>query len=83
MDDVTFEALEASGLDAFLEQRRHELVTRTSRPLRLRQKAIPKEGGKGTRILSIPTSRDRVVQGALTLILEPIFAADFPPGSYG
>ena len=83
MDGVTFEALEASGLDAFLEQRRYALVTRTSRPLRLRQKAIPKEGGKGTRILSIPTSRDRVVQGALTLILEPIFAADFPPGSYG
>ena len=83
VDGVTFEALEASGLDAFLEQRRYALVTRTSRPLRLRQKAIPKEGGKGTRILSIPTSRDRVVQGALTLILEPIFAADFQPGSYG
>ncbi len=73
MDDVTFEAIEASGLDAFLEQRRHELVTRTSHPLRLRQKAMPKEGGKGTRILSIPTTRDRVVQGAPTLILEPIF----------
>ena len=51
--------------------------------MRLRQKAIPKEGGKGTRILSIPTIRDRVVQGALKLILEPIFEADFQPGSYG
>jgi len=49
--------------------------------MRLRQQAIPKEGGKGTRILSIPTIRDRVVQGALQLILEPIFEADFQPGS--
>jgi RNA-directed DNA polymerase len=83
VDGVTFEAIEASGLDAFLEQIRHELVTRTYHPMRLRQKAIPKEGGKGTRILSIPTIRDRVVQGALKLILEPIFEADFQPGSYG
>jgi RNA-directed DNA polymerase len=83
VDGVTFEAIEASGLDAFLEQIRHELVTRTYRPMRLRQKAIPKEDGRGTRILSIPTSRDRVVQGALKLILEPIFEADFQPGSYG
>ena len=49
VDGVTFEAIEASGLDAFLEQIRHELVTRTYHPMRLRQKAIPKEGGKGTR----------------------------------
>ena len=83
VDGVTFEALEASGLDVFLEQIRHELVTRTYRPMRLRQKAIPKEGGKGTRLLSIPTIRDRVVQGALKLSLEPIFEADFQPGSYG
>jgi RNA-directed DNA polymerase len=83
VDGVTFEAIEASGLDAFLEQRRHELVTRTYRPMRLRQKAIPQEGGRGTRILSSPTIRDRVVQGALKLILEPIFEADFQPGSYG
>jgi RNA-directed DNA polymerase len=83
VDGVTFEAIEASGLDAFLEQIRHELVTRTYRPMRLRHKAIPREGGKGTRLLSIPTIRDRVVQGALKLILEPIFEADFQPGSYG
>jgi RNA-directed DNA polymerase len=83
VDGVTFEAIEASGLDAFLEQIRHELVTRTYRPMRWRHKAIPKEGGKGTRRLSIPTIRDRVVQGALKLILEPIFEADFQPGSYG
>ena len=83
VDGVTFEAIEASGLDAFLEQIRHELVTRTYRPMRLRHKAIPKEGGKGSRLLSIPTIRARVVQGALKLILEPIFEADFQLGSYG
>ena len=83
VDGVTFEAIEASGLDAFLEQMQDELVTRTYRPMRLRQKAIPKEGGTKVRVLSIPTIRDRVVQGAFKLILEPIFEADFQPGSYG
>ena len=83
IDGVTFEAIEASGVDAFLAQIQDELVTRTYHPMRLRQKAIPKEGGKGLRILSVPTIRDRVVQGALKLILEPIFEADFQPGSYG
>jgi len=51
-------------------------------PRRLRKVKIPKEGGK-TRQLSIPCIRDRVVQGALKLILEPIFEADFQPGSFG
>jgi RNA-directed DNA polymerase len=83
VDGVTFEAIEASGLDVFLEQIRHELATRTYRPMRLRHQTIPKEGGKGVRVLSIPTIRDRVVQGAFKLTLEPIFEADFQPGSYG
>ena len=83
IDGVTVEAMAGSGVDACLAQLQDELVTRTYHPMRLRQKAMPKEGGKGLRILSIPTLRDRVVQGALTLILEPIFAADFQPGSYG
>jgi RNA-directed DNA polymerase len=82
-DGVTFEAIEASGVDAFLQQIRDELVTYTYQPMRLRQKAIPQDGGTKVRVLSIPTIRDRVVQGALKLILEPIFAADFQPGSYG
>ena len=80
-DGVTFEAIEAAGIEAFLEQLREELVQRTYRPLRVRKVGIPKEGG--TRQLSIPAIRDRVVQGALKLILEPIFEADFQPGSYG
>ena len=83
VDGVTFEAIEASGLDACLAQIRHALVTRTYRPMRLRHQAIPKEGGKGSRLLSIPTIRARVVQGALQLILEPILEADVQPGSYG
>src|SRR6201993_396018 len=49
----------------------------------VRKKEIPKEGGTKVRVLSIPSIRDRVVQGALKLILEPIFEADFQPGSYG
>jgi RNA-directed DNA polymerase len=83
IDGVTFEDIEASGVEPFLEQIQDELVTRTYRPMRLRQKAIPKEGGTKVRVLSMPTIRDRVVQGALKLILEPIFEADFQPGSYG
>ena len=82
MDGVTFEAIEAEGVEGFLEQLREELVERRYRPQRLRKVEIPKEGGK-MRQLSIPSIRDRVVQGALKLILEPIFEADFQPGSYG
>ncbi len=51
--------------------------------MRARKKEIPKDGGKKVRVLSIPSIRDRVAQGALKLILEPIFEADFRPGSYG
>jgi len=82
IDGVTFEAIEADGMDAFLDQLREELVQRRYRPQRPRRVGIPKEGGK-VRHLSIPSIRDRVVQGALKLILEPIFEADFQPGSYG
>ena len=82
MDGVTFEAIEESGEEGVLKQIRDELVTHTYRPMRARKKEIPKEGGK-VRVLSIPSIRDRVVQGAMKLILEPIFEADFQPGSYG
>ena len=81
VDGVTFEAIERSGVEAFLEQIQEELISRTYRPTRNRRKEIPKSGGKGVRTLSIPCIRDRVVQGALKLILEPIFEADFQPGS--
>ena len=81
-DGVTFEAIEAQGVDAFLGQIRNELIERSYVPLPARRQEIPKDGGK-VRILSIPTIRDRVVQGALKLILELIFEADFQSGSYG
>jgi RNA-directed DNA polymerase len=83
IDGVTFEAVAAEGLDALLQQLRDELLVRSYRPTRLRRVEIPKRGGKGVRVISIPTIRDRVVQGALKLILEPIFEADFQSGSYG
>jgi RNA-directed DNA polymerase len=82
IDGVTFEAIEESGVEKFLTQVREELITNTYRPMPARKKEIPKDGGK-VRVLSIPAIRDRVVQGALKLILEPIFEADFQSGSYG
>ncbi|MFI5342303.1 MAG: group II intron reverse transcriptase/maturase [Candidatus Methylomirabilales bacterium] len=83
IDGVTFDAIEAEGVESFLQQLRDALVSRTYRPLRCRRRAIPKEGGHKVRILSIPAIRDRVVQGALKCLLEPIFEADFQPGSFG
>jgi hypothetical protein len=82
VDGVTFDAIEESGVESFLKQICDELTTTTYRPLAVRKKEIPKDGGK-VRVLSIPSIRDRVVQGALKLILEPIFEADFQSGSYG
>jgi RNA-directed DNA polymerase len=82
IDGVTFEAIEQSGVVAFLQQIRDELAAHTYRPMRNRRQEIPKDGGK-VRVLGIPCIRDRVVQGALKLILEPIFEADFQPGSFG
>ena len=83
IDGVTFEAIEAGGVEAFLGQLRDELLARTYRPMRNRRKEIPKDGGRKVRVLGIPSIRDRVAQGALKLLLEPIFEADFQPGSFG
>lgn len=82
IDGVTFEAIEESGVWKFLEQIQGELVSETYRPAPNRKKEIPKGGGK-FRTLGIPCIRDRVVQGALKLILEPVFEADFQEGSFG
>jgi RNA-directed DNA polymerase len=81
IDGVTFEAIEEGGVEVFLEQISDELITNTYQPMPVRKKEIPKDGGTKVRVLSIPSIRDRVVQGALKLILEPIFEADFQPGS--
>src|SRR5438094_2175616 len=82
IDGVTFAAIEDAGVEKFLAELRDELVSRTYRPLRNRRVEIPKAGGK-VRVLGIPAIRDRVVQGALKLIVEPIFEADFHDGSFG
>ena len=83
IDGVTFEAIEVGGRGTFLKQLCDELVQRSYQPMQNRCVEIAKDDGKQVRMLSIPAIRDRVVQGALKLILESIFEADFQPGSYG
>ena len=83
VDGLTARYIEdVRGLEGFLTELRADLKARTFQPLPVRQRAIPKTGGK-FRYLGIPTVRDRVVQAALKLVLEPIFEADFLPCSYG
>ena len=82
IDGVTFEQIEASGLEAWLAGLREELVSKTYRPDPVRRVTIPKPGG-GERPLGIPTIRDRVVQTAAKIVLEPIFEADFEDSAYG
>lgn len=82
VDGETFADVEQYGVARYLSNIRKELEAGTYYPTRNRIKEIPKGNGK-TRKLGIPTIKDRVVQGAVKLILEPIFEADFQPGSYG
>src|SRR5256886_2054040 len=72
----------AETVEPWTGQRADDLPGRPTKPLPAREQEIPKDGGK-VRVLSIPAIRDRVVQGALKLILEPVFEAGFQPGSYG
>ena len=81
-DGETFEQIETSGRGAFLGKLSAELRAGTYRPRPYRRREIPKEGGK-VRVISIPAIRDRVIQGALRLILEPFFEADFSDSSFG
>ncbi len=71
------------GVEVFLDRLRAELKDRSFRPIPVRERMIPKPGTTKRRRLGIPALRDRVVQGALKLVLEPIFEADFLPCSYG
>src|SRR5580698_119407 len=81
-DGMTFAAIETLGLENWLADLREELVSKAYRPDPVRRVMIPKPGG-GERPLGIPTIRDRVVQAAAKIVLEPIFEADFEDGAYG
>ncbi|MGM8366041.1 group II intron reverse transcriptase/maturase, partial [Virgibacillus sp. W0181] len=78
----SFDDVEHEGVDSFLENIQEELQEGTYQPQSNRKVDIPKANGK-MRTLQIPTIRDRVVQGALKLIMEAIFETDFCPNSYG
>jgi len=82
VDGVMFKQIEASGVEAWLAGLREELVSKTYRPDPVRRVTIPKPGG-GERPLGIPTIRDRVIQTAAKIVLEPIFEADFEDSAYG
>src|SRR6204780_3164334 len=82
VDGVTFRQIETLGVEAWLAGLREDLVSKTYRPDPVRRVTIPKPGG-GDRPLGIPTIRDRVVQTAAKIVLEPIFEADFEDSAYG
>src|SRR5580704_12586858 len=83
VDGVSFAQIEERGLEVWLAGLREELVLKTYRPDPVRRVIIPKPNGGGERALGIPTIRDRVIQTAAKLVLEPIFEADFEDNSYG
>src|SRR5664280_1958566 len=85
VDEESFEAIESrgpAGLMEWLNGLGKELRNKTYRPQPVRRVMIPKPGG-GERPLGIPTIRDRVVQTAAKIVLEPIFEADLEPSAYG
>jgi RNA-directed DNA polymerase len=83
VDGVTFADIEAAGVERWLAAVQEALRTETDGPHPVRRVVIPKPGGSGERPLGIPTMRDRVVQTAAGLILQPIFEADLDPTAYG
>jgi RNA-directed DNA polymerase len=82
VDGQTFEQIESAGLEEWLTGIRQELRSKTYQPQPVRRVMIPKPGG-GERPLGIPCIKDRVVQTAAKIVLEPIFEADLEPSAYG
>jgi len=82
VDGQTFEQIESAGREEWLTGIRQELRNKTYQPQPVRRVMIPKPGG-GERPLGIPSIKDRVVQTAAKIVLEPIFEADFEPSAYG
>ncbi len=82
VDGQTRKQVEQAGVDVVLAKLREELKEGSYRPLPARERLIPKRSGK-LRSLGISALRDRIVQTAAKLVLEPIFEADFCPTSYG
>ena len=82
VDGVNFRMIESEGLEEWLSGIREELRSKTYKPKPVRRVMIPKPGG-GERPLGIPTIKDRVVQTATKLVIEPIVEADLEPNTYG
>jgi len=82
VDGQSVEMIESEGLEEWLNGLRNDLRGKTYQPQPVRRVMIPKPGG-GERPLGIPTIRDRVVQTATKLVIEPIFEADLEPNAYG
>ena len=83
IDGVTITEVEQRGIDSYLEELGEELRKQTYRPQAVKRVMIDKEGGTGQRPLGIPTVKDRIAQTVCTMILEPIFEADFKECSHG
>jgi RNA-directed DNA polymerase len=83
IDKITLDAVEEYGIERLLGELASELREQRYRPLPARRVLIPKPGTEEKRPLSIPAVRDRIVQAALKIVLEPVFEADFLPCSFG